>query len=326
MASTEGGAVHQVPGSCSALPPGRHLRSGGPRDSPIHARPVGRPDGRSAATAGRCPEGRAPRLPGAACRRDASGHARPRRRQDPPGLPVVLQHRCPRSGAGGDLRLCRQPRRQARPGLPRRLAGHPRLRRLRGLQSLDRQRRDGSRLHGPRPAQVLRASGTRAEPDRRRGARADRCPLRRGGSCAGPEGRSPPGAARNAGEAAAGRLESLAAGVPGKDSQRVIQREGHRLHPEALGSAHPLPDRRARADRQQLDREPDPADCHRPQELALCRVAARWQTGCGDHEPDPVGAPQRARALRLSEGCPHPPADAAAESDRGVAAASVATG
>ena len=57
--------------------------------------------------------------------------------------------------------LCREPRRQARPGLPRRLARHPRLRRLRGLQGLDRQRCNRGRLHGPRPAQVLRTSGTR---------------------------------------------------------------------------------------------------------------------------------------------------------------------
>ena len=68
---------------------------------------------------------------------------------------------------------------------------------------------------------------------------------------------------------------------------------------------------------------PDPADCHRAQELALWRLAARRQAGGGDHEPDPVGAPQRARALRVSEGCPHPPADSAAEPDRGVVAASV---
>ncbi len=44
------GAGGQVPGSSAAVPPGRHLRPGGARDSPIHARPVGRPDGRSAAS------------------------------------------------------------------------------------------------------------------------------------------------------------------------------------------------------------------------------------------------------------------------------------
>lgn len=60
---------------------------------------------------------------------------------------------------------------------------------------------------------------------------------------------------------------------------------------------------------------------HRCSPLAACRLAGR-----GDHEPDPIGAPQRARALRLSEGRPHPPADSAAESDRGVSAASVEAG
>jgi hypothetical protein len=51
------GAGGQVSGSSAAVPPGRHLRPGGARDSPIHARPVGRPDGRAASAAGRCPEG-----------------------------------------------------------------------------------------------------------------------------------------------------------------------------------------------------------------------------------------------------------------------------
>jgi hypothetical protein len=71
---------------------------------------------------------------------------------------------------------------------------------------------------------------------------------------------------------------------------------------------------------------PDPANCHWPQELALRRLATRRQAGGGDHEPDPVGAPEWARALRLSEERTHAPADSAAESDRGVVAASVEAG
>lgn len=44
--------------------------------------------------------------------------------------------------------------------------------------------------------------------------------------------------------------------------------------------------------------------------------------GAYDHEPDLVGAPEWARAIRVSEGRPHPPA----ESDWGVVAASVGVG
>ena len=37
-------------------------------------------------------------------------------------------------------------------------------------------------------------------------------------------------------------------------------------------------------------------------------------------------APERPRALSVPEGCPHPPADSATESDRGVVAAAVEEG
>jgi hypothetical protein len=43
-------------------------------------------------------------------------------------------------------------------------------------------------------------------------------------------------------------------------------------------------------------------------ELVICRVAAQWKKGGGNHEPDPVSAYEWARSVCLSQGC----ADAAA--------------
>jgi hypothetical protein len=44
------------------------------------------------------------------------------------------------------------------------------------------------------------------------------------------------------------------------------------------------------ANRQQAGREPDTAMGTQAFELVVCQVTAQWQTGGGDHEPDPVGA------------------------------------
>src|SRR5690606_9851440 len=63
--------------------------------------------------------------------------------------------------------------------------------------------------------------------------------------------------------------------------------------------AHALPRRPGRADRQQLDREPDPADRDRALELAVRRIAAGRPARGGGDEPDPVGADQRPRSIRL---------------------------
>ena len=73
-------------------------------------------------------------------------------------------------------------------------------------------------------------------------------------------------------------------------------------------------------DRQQLDREPHPPDCHGPEKLAICRQPARRQTGGRHHEADPVSQAQRPRFLPLSEGRPVSPADAAQQPDRRTAA------
>ena len=44
-------------------------------------------------------------------------------------------------------------------------------------------------------------------------------------------------------------------------------------------------------------KEPDLADCHRPQKLTARRPPAPWPTGCGLHETDPLGPAQRPRCL-----------------------------
>ena len=62
---------------------------------------------------------------------------------------------------------------------------------------------------------------------------------------------------------------------------------------QALGRAHALRGRRSRTHRQQLDREPDPADCARAQELAVRGEPAGGPACRCDHEPDSVRAAQR---------------------------------
>ena len=66
--------------------------------------------------------------------------------------------------------------------------------------------------------------------------------------------------------------------------------------------------RRRSADRQQLGREPDPADRHRAQQLAVRRQPARGQARRRGHEPGALGAAERPRALCVpartcSSGC-----------------------
>src|SRR5690606_6765421 len=97
------------------------------------------------------------------------------------------------------------------------------------------------------------------------------------------------------------------------------------LQPKTLASADALSGRWSRAHRQQSGREPDSALGIGALELAVCRVAAQRQTGGGDHEPDPVGAHEWARSVRLPEGRPQPAADTAGERDWPIAAASVDT-
>ncbi len=84
-----------------------------------------------------------------------------------------------------------------------------------------------------------------------------------------------------------------------QDPRRLDHRQGHRLQPEALGCAHALHQEWPHPDRQQLGREPDPSDRHRPQELALRRQLACGPARCRCHEPDPLGAPEWAGPSRL---------------------------
>ena len=74
--------------------------------------------------------------------------------------------------------------------------------------------------------------------------------------------------------------------------------------------------RRRSADRQQLGREPDPADRHRAQQLAVRRQPARRQARRGDHEPGALGAAQRARSLRVPARRARAAADAGTRSPR----------
>ena len=81
--------------------------------------------------------------------------------------------------------------------------------------------------------------------------------------------------------------------------------------------------RRRTADRQQLGREPDPADRHRAQQLAVRRQLACGQARRGGDEPGALGAAQRARPLRVPARRARAVADAAGQSHRRVAAASL---
>ena len=99
--------------------------------------------------------------------------------------------------------------------------------------------------------------------------------------------------------------------------------EGNRLQLGAMARAHALHRRRHIARRQQLGREPDPADRHRTIELAIRRKLARWETCRRDHEPDPLGPHDRARSARLPAGRARAAANAAGQSHRRTPAASL---
>src|SRR5690606_41445539 len=76
---------------------------------------------------------------------------------------------------------------------------------------------------------------------------------------------------------------------------------------------------------QQLDREPDPAHCPGPQELAV-----RWLPASGPacgrcYEFDPVSEDEWARSVCLCEGRPHAPAHASESPDRRTVAAKLGT-
>ena len=76
--------------------------------------------------------------------------------------------------------------------------------------------------------------------------------------------------------------------------------------------------------RQQLDREPDPADCHWTRQLIVCGLAqSRAACGCG-HESDPECQAQWAQSLCLSERCAAAPAHAQEQSGCRIIASSLA--
>ena len=76
--------------------------------------------------------------------------------------------------------------------------------------------------------------------------------------------------------------------------------------------------------RQQLDREPDPADCHWTRQLIVCGLAQRRAAcGCG-HESDPECQAQWAQSLCLSERCAAAPAHAQEQSGCRIIASSLA--
>jgi len=77
--------------------------------------------------------------------------------------------------------------------------------------------------------------------------------------------------------------------------------QGDRLQPQALAGAHALHRRWRSAGGQQLGGKPDSSDCNRKIELALRWVAPGRPACRGDHEPDPVGQAQWARATRISQ-------------------------
>ena len=233
--------------------------------------------------------GRAAQARRAARRRDAGGDAQAGQRQDAPGLPVELLHDELQPDQGGGVRLRRQPRRPACPRLPRaarrrRLAGHAGLRRLQRLQGLLRDGRDRGRLPGARAAQVPRAVGQPPEPGRRAGAEVlrDSC-TRSSARCANS---TPTSARRIRQEQIASRSpmrlhQWLIAAAP-EGAGRLGHGQGDRLQPESLGGADALHRRRRPADRQQLGREPDPADCDRAH-----------RTGCSPAACAPASAPRR---------------------------------
>jgi transposase len=78
------------------------------------------------------------------------------------------------------------------------------------------------------------------------------------------------------------------------------------------------------ARRQQLGRKSNQADCHRAQQLAICRVTARGQTRCSSDEPGALGAAQRTRSLRILARCVAAVANASGQSRRRAAAAPLA--
>ncbi len=77
---------------------------------------------------------------------------------------------------------------------------------------------------------------------------------------------------------------------------------------------------------QQLGREPDPADCPRPLELALRGKLARWEACGDDHESGALCPDQRARPVRLPQGRIGAVADATGIANRRVTAASLEAG
>ena len=144
------------------------------------------------------------------------------------------------------------------------------------------------------PAQVPRVVGQPQERARGRGAEAFSSALRRRARGPGSRCRAPREAAQIEVPPDRRHAARVADAAPAEGHRRDRDGQGDRLQPQALGRTHPVPDRRCSAHRQQLDREPYPADRARALELAVCRFAeGRAARGCGD-EPDPVGAAQRA--------------------------------
>ena len=128
---------------------------------------------------------------------------------------------------------------------------------------------------------------------------------------------------RQARAAPAADASPLADPAPAESTGWVRDGKGDRLQPEAVGGTDPLPRRRQLADRQQLGREPDPAGCPWPLELAVRRLPARRAARGRRYEPDPVRQAQRPRSIPVPEGRPAAAADSARQPDRGTATASV---
>ncbi|KZR99941.1 Uncharacterized protein APZ42_003983, partial [Daphnia magna] len=111
-----------------------------------------------------------------------------------------------------------------------------------------------------------------------------------------------------------------------KGARRLGHGQSDRLQLATLESFDAVPARRSSAGGQQLDREPDQADCNRQEQLVVCGLAACWPKGGGGDEPDSVGQTEWTRPARVLERCADEVADTHEQPDLRAAAAPLETG
>ena len=85
--------------------------------------------------------------------------------------------------------------------------------------------------------------------------------------------------------------------------------ESGKIEVAALEGVDTFPGRRSIADGQQLDREPNQANCDWQEQLVVCGLAARRAKSGGGHESDSDGQTEWTRPARVLERCADEVAD-----------------